>query len=177
MAVNDNRWFLEHVERYRSDPTSAHDWDSAPVGGDGIVPTLLLRTSGSRTGSHREIPLMYLPCGGGFIVIGSRGGSRRHPGWYHNLMRNPHCSAQVGCMAYGLRAEALEGDQRDRYWGLMTRFWPMYLDYQAQTQRRIPVVKLHITQASGPIDAVKQAAKDSVRTDAQSGSDGTDQRL
>jgi deazaflavin-dependent oxidoreductase (nitroreductase family) len=81
------------------------------------------------------------------VVVGSRGGSNRHPGWYLNLMQHPECKATVGRMHYTLCARNLEGDEYARYWSLMTRFWPAYLDYQARTSRRIPVVKLEITDA------------------------------
>lgn len=147
MAVNTQSWFLDHMAQWLSDPVAAHDWDATPVGGRGIVPTLLLTTRGAQSGEARSVALLYQPCGEGFVVVGSRGGSNRHPGWYLNLMRNPDCSAVVGRMHCNLHARNLDGDEYRRYWDLMTRFWPAYLDYQARTSRRIPVVKLEITGA------------------------------
>ncbi len=144
MAVNTQPWFAEHMQRWAEDPVAAHDWDATPVGGNGIVPTLLLTTTGATTGELRSLPLLYQPCGEGFVVVGSRGGSSRHPGWYLNLLRNPSCSAVAGRMTFGLRARTLIGEERARYWNLMTRFWPAYLDYQARTTRELPVVKLVI---------------------------------
>lgn len=148
MAVNTQPWFLEHLERYQSDPEGAHDWDSRPVGGQGIVPTLLLETTGAVSGQARALPLLYQPCGEGFILVGSRGGSNRHPAWYLNLLRNPFCSAVVGRMRYRLVARTVSGPERDRYWHLMTRCWPAYLDYQNRTTRELPVVVLRITDAT-----------------------------
>lgn len=148
MAVNTQPWFVEHMNLWAEDPIAAHDWDATPVGGTGIVPTLLLTTIGATTGALRSLPLLYQPCGEGFVVVGSRGGSSRHPGWYLNLLHNPSCSAVVGRMIFGLRARTLIGEERARYWSLMTRCWPAYLDYQARTTRELPVVKLVIETAT-----------------------------
>ncbi len=148
MAVNTQPWFAEHMAQWARDPVAAHDWDATPVGGNGIVPTLLLATTGAKTGELRTLPLLYQPCGEGFLVVGSRGGSRRHPGWYLNLLHNPVCSAVAGRMTFGLRARTLGGAERERYWNLMCRCWPAYLDYQARTNRELPVVNLRIETAT-----------------------------
>jgi len=81
MAVNTQPWFVEHMNLWAVDPVAAHDWDATPVGGNGVVPTLLLTTTGAKSGELRSLPLLYQPCGEGFVVVGSRGGSSRHPGW------------------------------------------------------------------------------------------------
>jgi deazaflavin-dependent oxidoreductase (nitroreductase family) len=147
MAVNTQNWFTEHLALWATDPVRAHDWDATAVGGDGIVPTLLLTTRGRRSGEDRSLPLLYQPCGEGFVIVASRGGSPRHPGWYLNLRDQPACEARVGRMRYQLEARTLEGDERNRWWHAMARFWPAYRDYQARTSREIPVVMLHIVAA------------------------------
>lgn len=147
MALIDQPWLVEHTQRYQEDPVAAHDWDATPVGGTGIVPTLLLTTTGSVSGEPRCAPLLYQPCGEGYVVAGSRGGSNRHPGWFLNLLKHPECSAQVGRLHCRLRARVLAGDERARYWSLMTRCWPAYLDYQQRTTREIPVVMLSLIEA------------------------------
>ncbi len=151
MTITEQKWFQDHVAAYRTDPAAAHDWDSTPVGGAGIVPTLLLSFTSAVTATRRFIPLLYQPCGLGFIVIGSRGGSHKHPGWYRHLLAHPDCSVQVGRMAFQTRAETLEGEAREKYWDLMTRCWPKYLEYQQRTSRQLPVIRLVIRQASGPL--------------------------
>lgn len=147
MSVNKQSWFTEHMALWAQDPVKAHDWDATPVGGDGICPTLLLTTRGRRSGEARSLSLLYQPSGEGFVIVASRGGSARHPGWYLNLQGDPTCEAQVGRMRYTLRARTLEGDERARWWHAMSRFWPAYKDYQARTSRQIPVVILQITAA------------------------------
>ncbi|MBM4203561.1 MAG: nitroreductase family deazaflavin-dependent oxidoreductase [Gammaproteobacteria bacterium] len=147
MSVNTQPWFIEHMALWARDPVSAHDWDTTPVGGAGICPTLLLTTRGRHSGDEKSLPLLYQPSGEGFVIVASRGGSAHHPGWYHNLQGDPACKARVGCMHYHLLARTLEGDERARWWHAMSRFWPAYTDYQARTTRQIPVVMLRITSA------------------------------
>jgi deazaflavin-dependent oxidoreductase (nitroreductase family) len=144
MALTDQSWLIQHVRAYQENPIAAHDWDSTPVGGHGILPTLLLTTTGRTSGVARSIPLLYQPCGEGYIVVGSRGGSPRHPDWYLNLVRHPDCTAQVGRLHCTLRARTLEGEERARFWSLMTACWPIYNDYQKRTAREIPVIMLSL---------------------------------
>lgn len=138
-------YILKHIASYQSDPESAHDWDTTQVGGPGPVPTLLLTTTGRQTGEPRPTPLLYQPCGTGFIVVASQRGARKNPAWYRNLVADPACSLQVGRFRYSANARILSGDERSRYWDWMTRFWPLYNDYQSRTQREIPVVILDAT--------------------------------
>lgn len=138
-------WLTNHLELYRSDPARAHDWDATAVGRPGIVPTLLLTTTGRRSGNPLTLPLLYQPAGAGFLVVGSKGGGRRHPAWYLNLQTEPACSVQVGRFLYQCNATITDGETRERYWDLMTRVWPMYNDYQARTERLIPIVLLQTT--------------------------------
>ena len=138
----DYTWLKEHTALYLSDPERAHDWDATPVGGSGLVPTLLLTTMGRKSGEPRPTPLLYQPTGSGFIVVGSRGGSDRHPAWFLNLQANPECSVQVGRFAYTATARILDSTERAAYWEWMVRFWPDYANYQARTEREIPIVVL-----------------------------------
>lgn len=144
-AQRDYSWLRDHTQRYLEDPEQAHDWDATPVGGAGLIPTLLLTTTGRRTGAPRPTPLLYQPTGSGFIVVASRGGSDHHPAWYLNLVANPDCTARVGRFRYAATARILTTDQRAPYWDWMVRFWPDYANYQARTEREIPVVILDAT--------------------------------
>lgn len=135
-------WLKEHTALYQRDPVAAHDWDATPVGGSGLVPTLLLTTTGRTTGEPRPTPLLYQPCGEGFVVVASKGGSHRHPEWFKNLAHDPACTVQAGKFTYRATARVLSGDERARYWEWMVRFWPDYATYQSRTDREIPVVVL-----------------------------------
>ncbi len=143
--LHEWQWIQDHKRDYLSDPEAAHDWDATPVGQPRVVPTLLLHTLGRRSGEWRASPLLYQPCGVGFIIVGSRGGTDVHPDWYFNLLSKPECRVQVGRFRYQAAARFLAGVERDRYWQMMLAFWPDYANYQMRTERVIPVVQLVAT--------------------------------
>ena len=90
------RWIKDHLQRYlATDGEDGHLWDSAPAGGPGPIPTLLLMTTGRRSGKTRIIPVIYGRSGDDYVVIASKGGSPAHPGWYLNLQATPEVTLQV----------------------------------------------------------------------------------
>ena len=136
-------WIAEHTQLYRSDPEKAHMWDSTPVGGPGLLPTLLLTTRGRKSGEARALPLIYGTLGDSYIVIASKGGMPKHPLWYLNLEAEPECELQVGAKRVSARARVAEGEERDRLWKQMAGIYAPYDDYQkSAAERTIPVVVL-----------------------------------
>ena len=89
-------WIAEHIRLYRTDPEKAQLWDSRPVGGPGVLPTLLLTTRGRKSGEPRALPLIYGSAGTSYVVIASKGGMPEHPLWFRNLEAEPACEVQVG---------------------------------------------------------------------------------
>ena len=120
----------------------AHLWDATPVGVPGTVPTLLLTTTGRKSGSPRHVPLLYLAHGRGYLVVGSKGGSSGHPAWYLNLVGHPACEIRVGAPAGKARARVLSGAEREAAWTTITAKYPVYIRYQARTERQIPLILL-----------------------------------
>ncbi len=57
-------WIAEHIKLYETDPEKARLWDSGPLGGPGVLPTLLLTTTGRKSGDLRSLPLIYGEVGG-----------------------------------------------------------------------------------------------------------------
>ncbi len=135
-------WIAEHIELYRTDPEKAHMWDSAPLGGPGLLPTLLLTTQGRKSGDPRALPLIYGEFDGSYVVIASKGGMPTHPLWFLNLEATPECEMQVGTKHVVARARVAEGDERARLWAKMVEIYPPYTDYKKATERTIPVVVL-----------------------------------
>ena len=135
-------WIAEHIELYRTDPEKAHMWDSTPLGGPGLLPTLLLTTTGRKSGEPRALPLIYGPAGDGYVVIASKGGMPSHPLWFRNLEANPECELQIASKHVRARARIAEGEERERLWQEMVAIYPPYTDYQKNTERTIPVVVL-----------------------------------
>jgi deazaflavin-dependent oxidoreductase (nitroreductase family) len=136
-------WIAEHIALYRSDPAKAHLWDSTHVGGPGLLPTLLLTTTGRKSGEQRSLPLIYGRAGDGYVVIASKGGMPTHPVWFLNLEADPDCELMVGPLRVSARARVAEGEERERLWRQMAALYPPYDKYQHSAgARRIPVVVL-----------------------------------
>jgi F420H(2)-dependent quinone reductase len=106
------------------------------------APILLLDHVGAKSGSVRTSPLLYIQDGENVAVIASKGGHPRHPAWFHNLRANPEASVQVGSKRRGVRARLATGEERERLWRRAVEAYPPYADYQARTDREIPVVVL-----------------------------------
>jgi deazaflavin-dependent oxidoreductase (nitroreductase family) len=134
-------WIRNHVERYlESDGADGHMWDSSIAGGSGLIPTLLLATTGRKSGATHTRPLIYSKTDGAFVVVASRGGTPAHPDWYLNLVANPDVSIKVAADAYEAKARTATGDERDALWAQMAKLYPPYNLYQQRTERQIPVV-------------------------------------
>jgi len=126
-------WQQEHARRYiETNGEDGHIWNG--------VPTLLLTTTGRRSGEAKTTPLIYGRDGDRYLVVASRGGAPKHPQWYLNLEANPGVAIQVGAEKFKARAGTASGAERDRLWKTMAAIWPAYNDYQARTERQIPLV-------------------------------------
>jgi deazaflavin-dependent oxidoreductase (nitroreductase family) len=108
----------------------------------GGVRTLLLRTTGRRSGQQRTAALLYHRDGDRLVVVGSRGGSDTPPAWLLNLQAQSDVEVQLGTRRFPASARIASAAERKRLWPVMTALWPDYERYQAQTSRRIPLVIL-----------------------------------
>ena len=143
IAENLPDWIRDHLQRYlASDGADGHYWDATIGGGKGLVPTLLLTTRGRRSGRTTTIPLIYGATGDGYCVIASKGGAPEHPAWFLNLLADSTVHVQVEARKFTARARVAEGDERSALWDQMVSVYAPYSDYQARTQRVIPVVVL-----------------------------------
>ena len=80
------------------------------------VPSLLLTTTGRKSGEKFIFPLFYGKAGDSYIVVASKGGAPQHPGWYRNLLANPEVEVQVGTAKMKARARTATGEERARLW-------------------------------------------------------------
>jgi deazaflavin-dependent oxidoreductase (nitroreductase family) len=125
----------EHVARYReTGGEEGHDWQGTK--------TLLLTTTGRRSGEPREHALIYGRHGDDYLVVASKGGAPQHPAWYLNLEANPEVELQVGGERFAARARTATPDEKPELWRIMIAEWPPYDEYQTKTDRDIPVVVL-----------------------------------
>ncbi len=107
------------------------------------IPLLLLHHRGAHSGAERINPLAYATDGGRYVVFASKGGAPQHPGWYHNLIANPHTKVEVGTDEIEVEASEATGEERDRLYREQAERVPQFADYEQQTQGRvIPVILL-----------------------------------
>ena len=107
------------------------------------VPTLLLRTTGRRSGETRTNGLVYALDGGDYLVVPSNGGADKPPAWLHNLKADPAVELQVGRERRKGTARVIEPRDPDyeRLWKIVNENnRDRYYAYQEQTSRPIPVV-------------------------------------
>jgi len=143
VPANLPKWIGEHLRRYEeSNGADGHMWDSSAVGGPGLLPTLLLTTTGRRTGQPITMPLIYGVANGVHVIVASKGGAPQHPGWYLNLVAQPAVEVQVGAEKFRAKARTATGQERATLWKQMAVIYPPYDAYQAKTDREIPVVVL-----------------------------------
>ncbi len=102
----------------------------------GIVPALMLTTTGKKSGLPRSQPLAYIPDGEDMILIGSNWGGPKHPGWSYNLLANPKATARVKGKNYAVSARLLTGEERERKWQQAVEVWPAYVTYQKRCAPR-----------------------------------------
>jgi deazaflavin-dependent oxidoreductase (nitroreductase family) len=109
------------------------------------VPSLLLHTVGAKTGAQRTTSLSYARDGDGYLIVASKGGDPKAPGWYHNLKAKPNVEINVGPKRFGVTARPVLPDDADyqRLWQIVNKNnGNRYEGYQKKTTRPIPVVVL-----------------------------------
>jgi deazaflavin-dependent oxidoreductase (nitroreductase family) len=112
------------------------------------APIVLLTTKGRKTGEPRTTPLIYLQDGERIVVVASKGGFPTNPAWYLNLQANPEVEVQLGRNVTKMFARTANPEEKAAYWPRLCEIYPTYQDYQARTERPIPVVILEPSAAS-----------------------------
>jgi len=132
---NAEGWVADHIRKYvETDGAEGHIWNG--------VPTLLLTTTGRRSGKLRRTALIYGQDGDRYLIVASKGGAQEHPLWYRNLVDQPEVQLQVGADRFRARAHTASPEEKARLWPIMTKVWPAYDQYQTKTDRQIPLVVL-----------------------------------
>lgn len=105
---------------------------------------LYLTTVGAKSGQTRTVPVSRYDDGqGGWYVVASAGGSRQHPGWYHNMVAHPdQVWAEVGGTKRRVAVEQLDGPARDAAWEQVTAASPRFTGYAQKTDRSLPILRL-----------------------------------
>ena len=128
-------WVREQVELYESS-----GGNEGTTLRDTGLPCIIVTHVGNKAGAMRKIPLMRVEVGNCYVLIGSKGGSPKNPGWVYNLKANPDVEIRDKTEVYKMRVrEVTENQERARLWDAGAKAYPPYNDYQAKTSREIPV--------------------------------------
>jgi deazaflavin-dependent oxidoreductase (nitroreductase family) len=128
-------WVRKQVEAYES---------SGGTQGTTLrgMPVVLLTTRGAHSGKVRKIPVMRVEHDGRYAAVASLGGAPKHPVWYYNLAANPNITLQDGPARQEMVAREVTGPEKDEWWARAVAAYPDYANYQAKTERVIPVFVL-----------------------------------
>jgi deazaflavin-dependent oxidoreductase (nitroreductase family) len=127
-------WNQKVIEEFRANGGKVESFGNAPI--------LILHTIGAKSGEERESPLLYRERGDGLVIFASFAGAPVNPAWYHNLVANPDATVEIGSETRRVRGRVAEGEERERLWDWNKQDYPGFGDYEAKTDRTIPVVIL-----------------------------------
>ncbi len=128
-------WVREQVATFEA----TNGQEGNELNGDPIV---VITSVGAKSGHLRKNPVMRVERDGTFVAIASKGGAPEHPEWYHNLVEHPEVELQDGAERHTYTARVAGGEERADWWALAVATWPTYAEYQARTDREIPVFLL-----------------------------------
>jgi deazaflavin-dependent oxidoreductase (nitroreductase family) len=136
--LGSKRWFattgrlLTPVDR-RIHQLTGGRWS---VTGSKQLPSLLITTTGRKSGLPRTQPLLYVIDGDAYVVIGSNWGQAHHPAWTANLLAHPAARLTVDGREVDVRASLATGAERERLWQLLLTVWPPYATYARRAENR-----------------------------------------
>jgi len=130
-------WNANVIDEFRANDGKVGGWFEDK-------PLLILHTTGARSGLERLNPLVYRQEGERVFIFASKGGSHSHPDWYYNLKANPTVSVEIGAGTFSAAAGEVVGDERDAIYARHAAAIENFAEYQAGTDRTIPVIELVI---------------------------------
>jgi deazaflavin-dependent oxidoreductase (nitroreductase family) len=136
--LGSQRWFAELGRRLapldrRLYRLTRGRW--SVIGPHGL-PSMLITTTGRKSGLPRTQPLLYATEGDDYIVTGSNWGQEHHPAWTANLLARPVARVTLGDREFDVRAALVTGAERDRLWRLLADIWPGYAAYAVRAESR-----------------------------------------
>jgi deazaflavin-dependent oxidoreductase (nitroreductase family) len=127
-------WVREQVETYeRTNGAEANTLR------DTGIPVIVVTTKGATSGKLRKFALMRVEHEGEYALVASLGGAPKNPSWYHNLLAEPLVMIQDGPEPHDYTTRIVEGEERAVWWKRSAAVFPTYDEYQAKTDRVIPV--------------------------------------
>lgn len=124
-----------------------------------IVPTLVLHTTGAKSGLERDTTLMYCPDGDTMLVTGSNYARDSHPAWTVNLRSNPDAAVSIRGRRVSVRATRIPDGELEVVWGTIQAQWPGYRRYEEQAGRTLRIFRLTpITPGNGRVASANRAS-------------------
>lgn len=108
----------------------------------GMLPSLVLTTTGAKSGLRRTTPLATKPENSSWYVVGSNFGRDSHPSWTANLIAEPDAEISFKAKDTPVRAHLLTADEKAEIWPRMVKFWPNYDLYVERSGRDLRVFRL-----------------------------------
>ena len=134
-APSPAQWVRDQVQEYEgSGGTSGTTMRDMPV--------IIVTTRGAKSGKLRKVPLMRVEHDGEYAAVASMGGAAKNPVWYFNLVADPQVEVRDGTVVQTMMAREVTGEEKAIWWKRCVAAFPDYADYQARTERSIPVFVL-----------------------------------
>jgi F420H(2)-dependent quinone reductase len=129
-------WVREQVEKYEG--SGGKEGTTLLETG---LPVIIVTYTGRKTGANRKAPLMrVVTADGKYVLVASKGGAPENPTWYYSLVEQPEVTIQDGEKVFKARIhEVTDPDERAPLWDISVKAYPPYADYQAKTERVIPM--------------------------------------
>ena len=108
----------------------------------GMVPSLMLTTTGAKTGQARKTPLATMPYDGTLYVVGSNFGREHHPAWSGNLIKTPRAHVSFKGEDFEVDAHLLSPEEKATLWPELLKTWPTYDRYVERSGRDLRVFRL-----------------------------------
>ena len=101
----------------------------------------IVSTTGAKSGRRRDIALIHLPYGRDKLLVASQGGTDTNPSWYYNVKAHPDISIMFHADRRRYRARQVDDDEKRALWPHLVAIYPDFDQYQARTDRNIPVFR------------------------------------
>lgn len=128
-------WVREQVELYEGSGGT-----KGTTLRDTGLPVIIVDNIGRKTGALRKTPLMRVMDGESYVLVGSKGGAPKNPVWVYNIREHPQVEIRDETTVKSMVAREVTDDaERKRLWELCVAAFPPYAEYQARTERPIPL--------------------------------------
>lgn len=105
----------------------------------GGIPICMVTMKGAKSGKTRRIPLIHLPHGDNKLMVASSGGMPKNPVWYYNIVAHPEIKIMAAGEEKTYLARQVDDKEKAELWPHLVSLYADFDEYQARTDRNIPV--------------------------------------